>query len=220
VLMPKTCDYVQSIHVDLIANNLTDRDAITVINRFLSVMTWCDDQFAVAQDGWSGNPVPVAVPRRDLAFTTTHEWAFDRKMPSNEDAKRALAIYREARNAQQNYMISYAVLNYYKVVEIGHKGRGDVKNWFRDNFERMRQQSSYRDEFEKFAKICGGQEPHEYIYDVCRLAVAHAGKDSKSDPDDANELVRLHTAANVLRIFARDFITLAFGVSDVMYSAG
>lgn len=218
VLMPKTRDCVQSIHVDLIANNLTDRDAITVINRFLSVMTWCDDQFAVAQDGWLGNPVPVAVPRRNLAFTTTHQWMFDRKVPTNEDAKRALAIYREARNAQQNYMISYAVLNYYKVVEIGHKGRGDVRNWFRDNFERMRLQSSYRDEFEKFAEICGSEKPHEYIYDACRLAVAHAGKDSTSDPDDANELVRLHTAANVLRIFARHFITSAFGVSDVMYS--
>jgi hypothetical protein len=32
-----------------------------------------------------------------------------------------------------------------------------------------------------------------------------ANKDSKSDPDDANELVRLHTAADVLRVFARHF---------------
>jgi hypothetical protein len=218
VLMPKTGENIQSIHVDLTANKLTGREAMTVINRFLSVMTWCDDQFAVAQDGWSGNPVPVPVRRRDLAFTTAHDWLFDRKVPENADAKRALAIYREARNAQQNYMISHAVLNYYKVVEIGHKGRGDVKNWFRDNFDRLRKQSGGRDEFEKFTKICGSEPPHEYIYDACRLAVAHAGKDSKSDPDDANELVRLHTAADVLRLFARDFIASEFGISDLIYS--
>jgi hypothetical protein len=68
VLMPKTETHVQSIHVDLTANHLTDREAMTIINRFLSIMTWCDDQFAIAQDGWSGNPVPVPVRKRDLAF--------------------------------------------------------------------------------------------------------------------------------------------------------
>jgi hypothetical protein len=218
VLMPKTRESIQSIHVDLSANKLTDREAITVINRFLSVMTWCDDQFAVAQDGWSGNPVPVPVRRRDLAFTTTRDWMFNRKVPTSEDAKRALAIYREARNAQQNFMVSYAVLNYFKVIEIRHKGRGDVINWFRDNFDRLRKQSGFRNEFEKFAKICGNERPQDYIYKACRVAVSHARKDSKSDPDDANELVRLHTAADVLHLFARDFIASQFGISDVMYS--
>lgn len=218
VLMPKTKDSVQSIHIDLTANSLTDREALTVINRFLSIMTWCDDQFAIAQDGWSGNPVPVAVPRPDLAFTMASQWAFDRKIPANDEIKRALAVYREARNAQQNYMVSYAVLNYYKVVEIGHKGRGAVKNWFRDNVATLRQSGGFRDEFERFAKICGDEKPQEYLYKACRIAVAHAEKDSKSDPDDANELVRLHTAADVLRILARHFIASQFGVSDVIFS--
>jgi hypothetical protein len=43
ILMPKTGDNVQSIHIDLTANRLNDREAMTVIIRFLSVMTWCDD---------------------------------------------------------------------------------------------------------------------------------------------------------------------------------
>ena len=198
--------------MSLTVNKLTDRDAMTVINRFLSFVTWRDDQFAVAQDGMPGNPAPVSVLRRDPAFTTARDWVFNRKMPANEDAKRALAIYK-------NYMVSYAILNYCKVVEIRHKGRGDVKNWFRNNFERLRKQNNYYpDEFETFAKICGGEPPHEYIYEACRLGVAHAGKDSKSDPDDANELVRLHTAADVLRLLARDFIASEFRISDVMYS--
>jgi len=218
VLMPKTREHSPSIHIDLTANGLADREAMTVMNRFLSIMTWCDDQFAITQTGWSGNPVPTAVPKRDLAFTTAPEWIFDRKIPADEKARRALAIYREARNAQQNYIVSYAVLNFFKVVEIGHESKGDVKNWFRDNFESLRQQSAYREEFERFAKICNGEKPHEYIYKACRVAVSHAGKDSKSDPDDANELVRLHTAADILRIFARHFISSEFGISDVQYS--
>jgi methylamine utilization protein MauJ len=217
VLMPKTEDCIPSIHVDLSANRLTNRDALTVINRFLSIMTWCDDQFAIAQDGWSGSPVPVAVHRRDLAFTTALGWAFNRQIPKNESTRRALAIYREARNAQQNHMISYAVLNYYKVVEIGHKGRGDAINWYRDNFEAVRQQDTSHDDFERFAKLCGSEKPHEYIYRALRVAVAHANKDSNSDPDDAGELTRLHAAADVLRAFARHFIASRFGVSDVMF---
>ena len=166
VLMPKTHDHVQSIHIDLTANGLTDREAMTVINRFLSIMSWCDDQFAIAQDGWSGNPVPVAVPRRNLEFTTAHDWIFDRKIPATEGARRALALYREARNAQQNFMISYAVLNFFKIVEVGYNGRGKVRNWFRDNFDLLKQHSAYNAEFEKFLKICQGVKPHEYIYEV------------------------------------------------------
>jgi hypothetical protein len=90
-------------------------------------MTWCDDQFAVAQDGWSGNPVPVAVLRRNLAFTTAHDWIFDRKIPASEEVRRALALYREARNAQQNFMVSYAVLNFFKVIEVRYL------KWFNRN---------------------------------------------------------------------------------------
>src|SRR5215469_130905 len=141
VLMPKTQDHVQSIHIDLAANQLTDREAITVINRFLSIMTWCDDQFAIAQDGWSGNPVPVPVPKRDLAFTTTYHWIFDRQFPSSEEARRALALYRVGRNAEQNFMVSYAVLNFYRIIEI-RNNRGEAKNWFRDKFRVLRRRAT------------------------------------------------------------------------------
>ncbi len=153
VLMPNTHDHVQSIHVDLATNRLTDHEAMTIINRFLSIMTWCDDQFAVAQDGWSGNPVPVPVPRRNLASTTTHHWIFDRQIPASKKARRALALYREARNAQQNFLVSYAVLNFYKIVELKSDVSGEVKNWFRDNFERLAQDQSNRDIFAHFVKI-------------------------------------------------------------------
>ena len=219
VLMPKTQDYVQSIHIDPAVNNITDREAITVINRFLSIMTWCDDQFAIAQDGWSGNPVPVPVPKRDLAFATTYQWIFDRKIPSSEEARRALALYRDGRNAEQNFMVSYAVLNFFRIIEIRNHARGEAKNWFRDNFASLRREPRYADAFRRFAEICANEQPHEYLYKACRVAVSHAGKDSKSDPDDANEVTRLHKAAEVLRILARHFILTDLGVSEVLYSA-
>jgi hypothetical protein len=218
VLMPKTKDKVQSVHIDLMANRLDDREAMTVINRFLSVMAWCDDSFAIAEHGWSGSPIPVPVSKRNLAFTTAHHYIFDRKIPQSEEARRALALYREARNAQQNAFISYAVLNYYKIIEIQNHGKEAVRKWFRTHFEALQVETKGDDDVGRFLALCGRELPHEYIHNSCRIAVAHAGKRSKSDPDDAHEIVRLHTAARVLHLLARRFIEQELGISDVMYS--
>lgn len=217
VLMPKTKENVQSVHIDLHANRLNDEDAMTIINRFLSVMTWCDDQFAIAQFGWSGNPVPVPVSKRDLAFHTASSYIFDRKIQSSEEALRALALYREARNAQQNGFISYAVLNYYKIIEIKHPTKNGPKFWFRDNLPRV-SEGNYKEEIERFKTLCGNAPPHEYIYSSCRIAVAHASDKSKSDPDNAHEIRRLHTAADVMQLLARRFIETEFAISDLIYS--
>ncbi len=214
VLMPKTLDSIQSMHIDLTEARLDERRGRTVMNRLLSLMSWCDDNFAVLGDGWSGNPVPVPVQRRDLIFTTAYDWAFDRKLPASGDARRALALYREALNAEVNGIVSYAVLNFYKIVEMRHHGKAAVKNWFRDNFHVVETDNSARSDLKRFHEICGNEQPHIYIYNSCRLAVAHAGKDSKSDPDDAEEIVRLHIAARILRRLARHLIREEFKVSD------
>jgi hypothetical protein len=213
VLMPKTRDHVQSVHIDLVRNGLDPQTGMTVINRFLSVLSWCDDHFAIAQDGWSGNPIPGPVPKRDLAFVTTHYWVFDRRLPDTEEARRALALYREARNAQENFLISYAVLNFYKILEIRYD-RARIKNWLRNRFE----QQSTDPEVTNFKSMCGDTSPHEYLYIACRNAVAHAGKSAKSDPDDVVELRRLRKAADVLRLFVRHFISQELGVSESPYS--
>jgi hypothetical protein len=57
-------------------------------------------------------------------------------------------------------------------------------------------------------------EPHEYMYKSCRIAVVHARKDSKSDPDDASELRRLHAAADITQALARFCIEAEFKISD------
>lgn len=218
VLMPRTKDCAPSVHIDLTANRLTDVEALTIINRYLSIMMWCTDGYAIAQDGWSGGPVPNGVPLRSLGFATSYHWIFDRKISEQSHVRRALALYREARNAQQNFMVSYAVLNYYKIIELKYEGKGAVRNWFRDKFELVKEEQVSGESFDRFAALCMTERPHEYIYKACRVAVAHAGKQSRSDPDEVPELHRLHVAADVLHKFARYFIKSEFGVSDLMYS--
>jgi hypothetical protein len=218
VLFPKTRENVQSVHIDLYANRLSIGEAQTVINRFLSILSWCDDQYAVAQDGWSGSPNPVAVSKRDMAFATTHRWIFDRKIPSCPEARRALAIYRDGRNAEQNSLVSYAVLNYYKIIEIRHKTKEDCKKWIAANFETVAALHSYEDVFEDIREKSGSRGPPKYLYEQCRNAIAHGGLAHNSDPDEITELYRLHKVAIVMRLLARQVILNEMGISDSYFS--
>lgn len=218
VLMPKTKDHVQSIHVDLTANKLSMEEAQTVINRFLSLLAWCDDQYAIAQDGWSGNPVPVAVPRRNLAFTTTYHWVFNRSIPASEEVLRALALYREARNAEQNFMISYAVLSYFKVLEVRYPEGKFIKPWIAKKSPLILE-DRIDDSMDAVLKAGGEETIEEYLWKACRVAVAHVREKHPSDPDSALELRRLNNAAGIMRRLARHFIREELGVSDSPFLA-
>lgn len=219
VLMPKTKEHTQSIHIDLHTNRLTDKQAGTVINRFLSLLTWCDDAFAVKQGGWSGNPVPVAVPRRDLAFATAYGWVFDRRISTSDETRRALAHYREGRNAAEAGLAGYTVLSYFKVIEIKYEDSGKAKKWIAENFSDATAAHAVDPLTKHFMTACGSEAPGKYIWDACRLAVAHASVKHPSDADDSDEITRLYSASYVLRLLARHLIRSDLGVSDSFYSS-
>ncbi len=217
-LMPKTKDHTQSVHVDLRANRVTDREALTIVNRFLSVLTWCSDQFAVVQGGWSGNPVPVAVPGRNLAFSTSPDWLFDRQIPSSDETRRALALYREGRNAEETALVSYAVLSYFKIIEIRCPDTSKAKKWIAKHLGALGASPHEDPRLMQFFTDCGSEAPQDYIYTACRLAVAHASVKRPSDADDMAEIARLHSASYVLRLLARLMVSQELGVSEQMYS--
>jgi hypothetical protein len=217
IMLPKTAEHTTSIHIDLSGQRISTEEAVTLINRWLSLMTWCDDQYAILQGGWSGNPVPVPVRKRDLGLITAHIWIFDRKIPALPEARKALAIYREGRNAEENYLISYAVLSYYKIVELKHRRKSETRIWFARNYEALKDDQTLADEIARFESSRGTEKPGDYLYRACRVAVAHANKPYSSDPDDSGELRRLHVAARILRALARRFIRDELGVSECPY---
>lgn len=219
VLMPRTKDNAQSVHLDLTGNRLTLDQAKTVVNRFLSVLSWSDDQFAIIQEGWAGNPVPVPVPKRNLAFATATGWPTRWTNPDSEDARIALALYREGRNSEEASLISYAVLSYFKIIEIRHPRAPDVKQWISKNFDFIKQQSESDFVMTRFLDACGGVSPADYIDKACRVAVAHASVQYRSDADDADEISRLYSAAQILRLLARRLISQELGVTDDLYTA-
>ena len=114
VLFPKTLKNSSSVSIDLANERISHDDARSLINRMLSVMSWCDDQPASLHDGWSGNPVPVPVPRQDLGQMTAYEWRFFRTPPEESQLKRCLAYYRDGLNADLVGLSSHAVLSFYR----------------------------------------------------------------------------------------------------------
>lgn len=217
ILLPKTGENTTSVHIDLSANNISLENAHTLINRFLSLLAWCDDNYAIYEGGWAGNPIPVPVRKRNLAFITAHEWPFDRKIPRSREGRLALAIYREARNAEQNQQISYAVLGYYKIIELKGGSQSTARTWIRDNYAHVTAPNNMRENVQRFDDARGAHQPHNYLYNACRSAVAHVKDPYASDPDELKEIRRLHVAAGVLRPLARHFIEKELGISDNIF---
>lgn len=143
---------------------------------------------------------------------------FDRKIPDTDEARRALALYREARNAQQNFLVSYAVLSYFKIIEIVHSSEGQASAWLKQNFAQASAMIP-PDVLLRFDAERGQVTAEDHINRAYRIAVAHASprKTQASDPDDATELRRLHTAAEVLRPIARYFMMNDLRISDSPY---
>ncbi len=222
VLMPTTKETDTSIHIDLHGQRLASDEAHTLINRFLSLMTWCSDQFCTLQEGASGSRFPIATSKRNMAFSTAYGWAFDRRVPESEDVKVALALYRQGRNAEQNYLVPYAVLSYVKAIEIRHDKKPE--KWLEDNWEAFKEEGRCVAGIKQFEEDCNGLEPSRYLWKLCRVAVAHATAsvpeaDLKhvSDPDNFGELKRLHIAADIIRELARFFIRNELGVSEALF---
>lgn len=211
VLFPKTKDHSHSVSIDLTHERISAEAARTLINRMLSVMSWCDDQPSSLHEGWSGNPVPVPVSRRDLAFMTMSDWHFYRTLPSDQNLMRCLAYYRDGLNAGSVGLSSHAVLSFFRVFETRYDKKKKVIAWVNAVFPDI--QKSVREgammAFEA-DRLSASVDVGTYIYENCRVATAHAARDMPSDPDGADETRRLLNASEVIRCLARFFITQEF----------
>lgn len=217
VLFPKTEENAHSVSIDVANEEIDLEDARTLINRFLSLLSWCDDQHAILRHGWAGNRVPVPVRRRNLAFETAHTWVFDRKLPVDEDLLQRLAYYREALNAREAAITTYEVLSFYKVFEARNASPRGVPNptreWINGVFPHVTQEVR-KEILDQFNKERKGKDVGSYIVENCRVATAHASERYPSDADADLELRRLAVAADILRALARYYLHDELAFSD------
>jgi hypothetical protein len=214
VLKPATRETEQSVHINL--RGISDVDALTLINRFLSILSWCDDQPMENRYGWSGNPVPVPVPRESRVVGSSIAFPFYRDLERDEKARLALALFREARTVNST---PFEFLSYFKILNIFWKDRLETINGQRQNpiIEGIRATlPKLKDELAvNRLRALGTTEPDvpKYLYESGRCAIAHAYADPIVDPDDVSDLRRLSEDLYIVKEIAEHLIEAELKVS-------
>ena len=215
LLRPATATTTQSAHIDL-DSGISDLDALTLINQFLSVLSWCDDQPLENKYGWSGNPVPVSVQKELSQVGCSIAFPFHRELEIDPKARLALALYREGRTINS---VPFAFLSYFKILNIFWEDKFRTVKGVRTNqvVEGMRLALSTVNESLARERISNLQAAHvevaTYLYESCRCAVAHANTGPIADPDNMHDIRRLSADIWIIKAIAEDLITNAFGLS-------
>ena len=214
ILKPATDDTEQSVHI--ILRGITGAEALTLINRFLSILSWCDDQPMENRYGWSGTPIPVAVPRELRVVCASNTFPFCRLVEPDKKARLALALFREGRTVNS---IPFEFLSYFKILNIFWKDRWETVNNYKRNpmIEGIRITLPHLRGAKAVNRVCalGNTQPDVsiYLYESGRCAVAHAYTDPIVDPDDVCDLRRLSEDISIVKEIAEFLIETKLGVS-------
>jgi hypothetical protein len=213
LLKPATRDTEQSIHINLNSRGLPgDVYAMSLINRFLSVLAWCDDQPMQNLYGWSGNPVPVAVPKQVRAIGSSIAFPFYRTLDADPKVRLALALFREGRTVNS---VAFEFLSYFKILNIFWKDkwiqhRNEMIEGIRATLPALADEQSLRR-----LKALGPRESDipKYLYQSGRCAVAHAHADPIADPDDVSEVHRLSEDLQIVKAIAEHLMVNELKIS-------
>ncbi len=213
LLKPATRDTEHSIHINLNLRGIpSDVYAMTLINRFLSVLSWCDDQPMENLYGWSGTTTPVAVPKQVRTVGSSPVFPFYRALESDQKVRLALALFREGRTVNS---VPFQFLSYFKILNIFWNDRKtDGKNAMIEGIRATL--PALRDELaQRRLKALGTSEadiPY-YLYQSGRCAVAHAYADPIVDPDNVSDIRRLSQDLDIVKAIAEHLIVNELKVS-------
>ena len=204
--MPQTSINSASIHLETHSND--NLDEMTTVNRFLSMVSWADKQSLRNNYGWSGNPVPRAVPKTSLARSVNRD--FLTRWDPLLDPKQQLevALYREAMSVTS---IPYQFLGFFKILNISCKDGRAQKAWIKDTLPRLTERY-LQDRL--LALSSAESDVAAYLYESGRCAVAHAFSDPLIDPDDLTHLRRLSEDLEVVQALAEYLIKYELNVPD------
>jgi hypothetical protein len=111
ILMPQRSINSASIHIETHSND--NLDEMTTVNRFLSIVSWVDKQSLQNNYGWSGNPVPCAVPKMGLARSISRDFLTRWNPLLDPKQQLAVALYREAMSVNS---IPYKFLGFLRLL--------------------------------------------------------------------------------------------------------
>ncbi len=207
ILLPATKDTEQSIHINLAktpsANGITIQTGMTLINRFLSLLSWCDDQPMEVHGGWAGNPQPTPTPRLARSCGSSISFPFGRELEPDPKAQLALALFREARSINS---VPYAFLGYFKILNIFWNDKKDPKTKQNPLVEGIRDSLAVIQDLLALERLRELKSKHQdvpyYLYQSGRCAVAHAFSYPVADPDHLETNHRLSRDLPIIKAIA------------------
>jgi hypothetical protein len=205
-LLPPDEKNCASVHLQIKRSRLDELAADTLVNRFLSALSWCHDQPMERVFGWSGNPQPVSVPRPRRPKQTTPIYPLRQFSPKDPKRRLAMALFREARTINS---VAYSFLGYFKIIGIVCKRGPDHVAWINIRLPMLRgeQAQSRVREIAATHQNVGG-----YLYESGRCAIAHAFSEPLVDPDDADHIRRLRADLPVVAALATHLMEKDFGL--------
>jgi len=166
--------------------------------------------------GWSGNPIPVAVPRASRALGSSIAFPFYRTLEPDRKVRLALALFREGRTVNSTpfeFLSYFKILNIFwqdKLVTLSGKRQNPLVEGIRATLPRLKDDLAVRR-----LKALRATEPNvpTYLYESGRCAVAHAYSDPIVDPDDVSTLRRLSEDLHIVKAIAEYLIQTELKVS-------
>lgn len=183
-------------------------EARRVIKRFLSMLSWSEGCPVIEGQADNG-PLRAATNHRpSIGGGTGHifESYIDcLPVPADEDSRFALAFYRDGLSAG---ILPYQFLSFAKVLNLRLRDKEQIA-WINAQVD---------DIVEPYARhridtLRGeGEDIGEYLYVSGRCAISHALGEPRVDPDDPDDLFRLHEDLPLIRALAARFIAHELGV--------
>jgi len=181
---------------------------MTTVNRFLSLVAWADKQSLQSNYGWSGNPVPCAVPKTSLARGINRDFLI-RWSPLPEPKQQlAVALFREAMSVNS---VPYKVLGLFKIINILYKNGPAQIAWIKQTLPKL---TEHHVQNRILALSNAEPDVAEYLFVSCRCAVAHAFSNPLIDPDDLTHLHRLSEDLAAVQALAEYLMRHELNVPD------
>lgn len=218
---PLTKEKQASIHIDLVSQRISLEDAVALINRFLSHLSWFSQQPYWLGDGFAGSAKIASFEREQRILFEGMIIEFPDAFELYDDSliSRALAFYREAKIAT-HFSLPYACLSFYKILEIEKRKNGveALDKWINAKLPDL--QSLDKQLFEKIEEIAARHQMKlsEFFFKVIRSEAAHYMTDSNLnlDEDRANQMFAY--ASIPLEDLATLYIKEVLGISGNIFS--
>lgn len=183
-------------------------EAHRVIKRFLSMLAWSTG-YGVTEGNEDNGPLRAVTdhrPRRGGGIGGIFDYYSDcLPVPADEDSRFALAFYRDGLSA---WNPPHQFLSFAKVLNLRLNSTAQIA-WINAHAD---------DIANPYARLriealrAKGEDIGNYLYVSGRCAIAHALGEPRVDPDDPDDLFRLHEDLQLIRALAARFIAHELGV--------